>query len=276
MDDFESMPKLSSVVVEVYDNVLLANEEVYDQYEMLSKHGHYFSNLNEGQLSAYNQIVHSVENNSGGMFFVYGYGGTGKNSLWNALSFCFQSEGKIVINVASSGIASLLLPGGKTAHSHFAIPLVLVEDSCCLIEKDGKKAQLLTMASLIIWDEAPMINWLAFEAFDRTMHDVMNNFIDGALDLPFGGKTIMFGGNFCQILPVFPKGCLADVVHSTINSSPLWSGCKVMRLTQNMRLQGLGDAHETEMLREFTAWIRDGKVGDVSAGRLLLRFQMIC
>jgi len=81
--------------------------------------------------------------------------------------------------VASSGIASLLLPGGRTAHSQFAIPLVLVEDSCCLIEKDGNKAQLLTMASLIIWDEAPMINRLAFEAFDRTLRDIMNNVIEG-------------------------------------------------------------------------------------------------
>lgn len=273
LDDFESMPKLSSVVVEVFDNVLLANELGYDQDEMLMKHVHYFSNLNEGQLSAYNQIVHSVENNSGGMFFVYGYGGTGKTYLWNALSFRFRSEGKIVINVASSGIASLLLPGGKTAHSQFAIPLVLVEDSCCLIEKDGKKAELLTMASLIIWDEAPMINRLAFEAFDRTMRDVMNNFIDGALDLPFGGKTIVFGGDFRQILPVVPKGSRADVVYSTINSSPLWSGCKVLRLTQNMRLQGLGDAHETEMLRKFAAWILDigdGKAGDVADGEAVV------
>jgi len=128
------------------------------------------------------------------------------------------------------------LSGGKTAHSQFVIPLILVEDSCCLIEKNSKKAQLLTMAKLIIWDEAPMINRLAFEAFDRTMRDVMNNFIDGALDIPFGGKTIVFGGDFRQILPVVPKGCRAHVVHSTINSSPLWSSCKVLRLTQNMRL----------------------------------------
>ena len=273
LDDYESMSKLSSVVSKVFDSVLLANELAYDQNEMLTMHGHYFSNLNEGQLSSYDQIVHSVENNSGGMFFVYGYGGTGKTYLWNALSFRFRSEGKIVINVASSGIASLLLPGGRTAHSQFAIPLVLVEDSCCLIEKNGKKAQLLTMASLIIWDEAPMINRLAFEAFDRTMRDVMNNFIDGALDLPFGGKTIVFGGDFRQILLVVPKGSRADVVHSTINSSPLWSCCKVLRLTQNMRLQGLGDAHETQMLREFAAWILnigDGKAGDIGDGEAVV------
>jgi len=105
------------------------------------------------------------------------------------------------------------------------------------------------------------------------MRDVMNNFIDGALDIPFGEKTIVFGGDFRQILPVVPKGCRADVVHSTINSSPLWSGCKVLRLTQNMRLQGLGDAHEAELLREFASWILDigdGKAGDVTDGEAVV------
>ena len=171
--------------------------------------------------------------------------------------------------MASSGIASLLLPGGRTAHSQFAIPLVLVEDSCCLIEKDGNKAQLLTMASLIIWDEAPMINRVAFEAFDRTLRDIMNNVIDGALDIPFGGKTIVFGGDFRQILPVVPKGCRADIVHATINSSPLWVGCKVLRLTENMRLRSGVDSVENAKLAEFAKWILDigdGKVGGINDG----------
>lgn len=269
LNDFESMPKLSSTVVDAFDNVLLANELSYDQDEMFMRHAEYFSRLNDGQLSAYNQVVDSVDNGLGRMFFVYGYGGTGKTYLWNALSFRFRSEGKIIINVALSGIASLLLPGGKTAHSQFSIPLVVLEDSCCLIEKDGKKAQLLAMASLIIWDEAPMINRLAFEAFDRTLRDVMNNIVDVALDIPFGGKTIVFGGDFRQILPVVPKGNRADIVHATINSSPLWSHCTVLRLTQNMRLQSSTDAEETDMLRQFADWILsigDGKIGDLVDG----------
>jgi ATP-dependent DNA helicase PIF1 len=77
------------------------------------------------------------------MFFVDGFGGSGKTYLWNAFSFHFRAEGKIVINVASSGIASLLLPGGRTAHSQFAIPLVLTEESVCRLDNRGKKAELL-------------------------------------------------------------------------------------------------------------------------------------
>jgi len=273
LEDFECMPKISVPVVEAFNNVLLANELSYDSEEMLVRHGECFSNLNEGQLNVYVQVIDAVYNNLGRMFFVDGYGGTGKTYLWNALSFRLRSEGLIVLNVASSGIASLLLPGGRTAHSQFAIPLVLVEDSCCLIEKEGNKAQLLTMASLIIWDEAPMINRLAFEAFDRTMRDIMNNVVDGALDRPFGGKTIVFGGDFRQILPVVPKGGRADIVHATINSSPLWSGCKVLKLTENMRL-GVGvDSHVNENLAAFAKWILDigdGKVGEIDDGEAII------
>jgi len=64
-----------------------------------------------------------------------------------------------------------------------------------------------------------MISRLAFETFDRTMRDIMSNIVDGALDLPFGGKTIVLGGDFRQILPVVPRGGRADIVHACINSS---------------------------------------------------------
>lgn len=33
-----------------------------------------------------------------------------------------------MLNVASSGIASLLLPGGRIAHSTFSIPLVINDE----------------------------------------------------------------------------------------------------------------------------------------------------
>ena len=44
---------------------------------------------------------------------------------------------EIVLNVASSGIAALSLEGGRTAHSQFAIPINVVEDSMCSISVDS-------------------------------------------------------------------------------------------------------------------------------------------
>ncbi|XP_031095170.1 uncharacterized protein LOC115999462 [Ipomoea triloba] len=52
-------------------------------------------------------------------------------------------KGEIVLNVASSGIASLLLPGGRTAHSRFVIPICVNENSTCNIKQGGDFRQIL-------------------------------------------------------------------------------------------------------------------------------------
>lgn len=50
-----------------------------------------------------------------------------------------------------------------------------------------------------------------FEAVDRTLRDLMKA-VDPALgELPFGGKVVVMGGDFRQILPVIRMGRLADV-----------------------------------------------------------------
>ncbi|MCI09934.1 ATP-dependent DNA helicase PIF1, partial [Trifolium medium] len=62
-------------------------------------------------------------------------------------------------------------------------------------------AHLIRRAKLIIWDEAPMMHKHCFEAVDRTLRDIMNE-----KRYPFGGKVVVLGGDFRQILPVIPKG----------------------------------------------------------------------
>src|ERR1051325_6066624 len=89
---------------------------------------------------------------------LYCYGGTGKTFMWKTLSAALRSNRDIVLNVASSGIASLLLPGGRTAHSRFKIPVPCTESSICDIAKKSDLAGLLEKTKLIIWDEAPMAN----------------------------------------------------------------------------------------------------------------------
>ncbi|XP_075521378.1 uncharacterized protein LOC142554601 [Primulina tabacum] len=89
------------------------------------------NNLNSEQRRVYDTIMKAVVSNKGVEFFVYGYGGTGKTFVWKTLSAYLRSKGEIILNVASSGIASLLLPDGRTAHSRFAIPFNLNEESTC-------------------------------------------------------------------------------------------------------------------------------------------------
>nr|GFC78953.1 ATP-dependent DNA helicase PIF1-like [Tanacetum cinerariifolium] len=84
------------------------------------------------------------------MFFVYGYGGTGKTYLYKTVSAALRFEGGIDLNVASSGIAALLLEGRRTTHSRFAIPINIVEESMCHIPADSDLADLIRQAKLII------------------------------------------------------------------------------------------------------------------------------
>ena len=44
----------------------------------------------------------------------YGPGGTGKTFVENLILACLRAEGKICLAVASSGITSILLTGGRT------------------------------------------------------------------------------------------------------------------------------------------------------------------
>ncbi|KAL7108796.1 hypothetical protein ACP275_06G135800 [Erythranthe tilingii] len=149
------------------------------------------------------------------------------------LSAAIRSRGEIVINVVSSGNASLLLPGGKTAHSSFGLP----------------HAELLSRAKVIIWKEAPMMHMYCFEALDKTMKSILHS------DMPFGGQVVVRGGDFRQILLVVLTASRQDIVHATTNSSSLWRQCEVMKLNKNMRVQSSSPSANADKIREFAEWI---------------------
>uniref|UniRef100_H3G658 ATP-dependent DNA helicase n=1 Tax=Phytophthora ramorum TaxID=164328 RepID=H3G658_PHYRM len=134
--------------------------------------------------------------------------------------------------VASSGIASLLLMGGRTAHSTFKIPLKIDGESTCNINKRSQVTELMRKASLIVWDEAPMAHRHAFEAVDRTLRDVLDNEAE-----PFGGKVVVLSGDFRQILPVVKGGSATETIDACLKSSELWPLFQKVRLTENMRVR---------------------------------------
>ena len=104
-----------------YSNHLIIKERSYDREALAVEAASLEVQLNSDQSKAYSAILSAVQRKQGGFFFVYGFGGTGKTFLWNALASKIRSNGGIVLTVASSGIAATLLPGGRTAHSRFAI-----------------------------------------------------------------------------------------------------------------------------------------------------------
>jgi hypothetical protein len=83
-------------------------------------------------------------------------------------------------------------------------------------------AELIQIATLIIWDEAPMTHHRCFEALDRTMRDILSEQTPSNAILSFGGKIVVLGGNFRQILPVVRKGSRSSIVNASITNSKLW------------------------------------------------------
>ncbi|KMQ88044.1 hypothetical protein RF55_12537, partial [Lasius niger] len=116
---------------------------------------------------------------------------------------CFYIDGP-----GGSGIAATLLPEGKTTHKTFGLPVPLFNDSSSSIKIQSKEAQYLKETDIFIWDEAPMTPRYALEIIDRTLRDIMSN------DLPFGGKIILLGGDFRQLLPIKMR-VDADIVTDT-------------------------------------------------------------
>lgn len=170
--------------------------------------------------------------------FVYGHGGTGKTFLWINIFSYFRSIGKVVLAVAASGIASLLLPSETTTHSRFKIPIDLITNRSCDIKKRTLLGDLMRHTSLIIWDESPMSDRRCFEYLDRSLWDVLD-----CNHQPFGGISILLGGDFRQTLPVSPKAKRVDIVDLTLPHSYLWTFFQVQKLTQIMRVISTNDSN---------------------------------
>ncbi|KAG5552563.1 hypothetical protein RHGRI_010594 [Rhododendron griersonianum] len=113
-----------------------------------------------------------------------------------------KSNEMIALATATSGVAASILPGGRTAHSRFQLPI------------DGNDSS----------------QW-AIEALDRSLKDIMSN------NSVFGGKVIVFGGDFRQVLPVVPRGTRAETVHASLAKSYLWTKMQKLILKTNMRAQ---------------------------------------
>ncbi|CAN0839971.1 hypothetical protein LINGRAHAP2_LOCUS2707 [Linum grandiflorum] len=187
-----------------------------------------------------------------------------RTTFVSLLMFC-----NVTSPTALSGIAATLLPGGVTAHSRFKIPIEVEHGSTCSIKKGTALARLMQQASLIVWDEAPMVHRLSFEAVDRTLCDVMNIPTEGPNYKPFGGKTVILGGDFRQTLPVITDGSRGDKLAACLTRSYLWNHCILLELHANMRI------NDSEVNRNqhfhgmnFSDWVLalgDGKLGNIQS-----------
>ncbi|XP_021755611.1 uncharacterized protein LOC110720849 isoform X4 [Chenopodium quinoa] len=185
--------------------------------------------LNPAQKEIFTCIMQHIVEGKPGAFFVDGPGGTGKTFLYTALYAEIRLMNKIVLLTATSGIAAANIPSGRTAHSRFKIPMDSDASLACSVSKQSSLAALIKETALIIWDEASMANKQNLETLDLLLQDICNN------DVIFGGKVIVFGGDFRQVLPVVPNKTQREAVEASVVSSYIWKHLRRFRLTENLR-----------------------------------------
>nr|GEU77109.1 DNA helicase [Tanacetum cinerariifolium] len=236
-------------------------ERNYNREELAQLKDELVPLLNAEQRQLYDLIMNADTNSQQDLIFVYGHGGTGKTFLWKTIISNLRYERKIVLAVASSGIASLLLPSGRTAHSRFKLPLELTEESLCRITKNTQLGKLLADTVLIIWDEAPMNDLRCFRALDRSLRDI----VDRPSSL-FGRKSVLLGGDFQQTLSVKKGASKMEIISSCISESALWPSFKVFMLKHNMRLARPDiSLEERSLVNSFASWlldVDDEKIGE--------------
>ena len=255
-DDWPYMPQIQQNWEANLGNCLIAEQQRYDAVEQAELAAQNQDSFNLDQRAVFDEIMHAVNYKTGQTFFLHGPGGTGKTYVYNTLCHQIRSQGMIILCIASSGIAALLLKGGRTSHSAFQIPLKINEASTCSITRDSIRAKLLQETALIIWDEALMQHRHLHEAVNRTLKDIFNP------DKPFGGVPVVFSGDFHQILPVIEQGSHPQIVGASLQRSVLWPNIKILHLKINMRLN-------TDNLEEhnFAKWqLEIGKGGHTDEG----------
>jgi hypothetical protein len=147
------------------------NREVMEQYSLgvneTDLRG--VHNLNPEQVFGYTEIIEHVINRKGRVFFVDGLRGTGKTFLYRCLIATVRSEGLIAVATATSCIIASIMPGGRTAHPVFKIPIKINDSSICKFSKQSDTSDLLRRVALILWDEVAMTKRQSVEMLDRSL-----------------------------------------------------------------------------------------------------------
>lgn len=104
-----------------------------------------------------------------------------------------------IVACASTGIAALLLLNGKTAHRTFRIPENVNRTTPPKFSYEKDDSKKLREARVIIIDEVSMLHRDVLHFIDRTLQDLQPR---DERKQPFGGKIVVIGGDFKQLLPV--------------------------------------------------------------------------
>ena len=247
--------------------VVIREELNFDMNQMQTIAAQRIGMFTKEQMDVFETVMAAVKNEIALAMFIDARGGTGKTFVLNAILAAVrcldtEKEGCIALATATTGIAANLLHLGRTFHSRFKADLSPHSESMCNINAKSVLADLIRMAKVIIVDECSMQHRYHTEALDRTLRDITSR------DQPFGGKIVIFSGDFRQCLPVIPGAGRGTVVDAALNRSPLWSKFVVKGLTKNMRVLATGNPSLIGF-DEWTLSVGDGLAESIGLTNLI-------
>ena len=189
--------------------------------------------------------------------------GRGKTYLFNTFYLWSKSAQLNTITVASTGVASLQLFDGSTAHRALHLPLFTDITTFCNINKESKQAEILRKLDILIWDESPMQNRNDFETFDRTCRDIRS------CNKAYGGLFVIHGGDMSQNCPVVKPFSRDKAVEASIVSSYIWP-----LLTKHHLYEDIRQAHDPG-LSNLQTQIANGTIGEVEDAIGQFKFPLI-
>jgi hypothetical protein len=150
--------------------------------------------------------------------------------------------------VAHTGIAATLLINGSTVHRQFCIPIATTGESSCKVAPDSEWEDRIKEADVIIWDEACMsdrrvicfsykpssvVHSLSYseESHFLKVLQCVEKFLcelHPTSQQAFGGKLVLLGGDWKQLLPVVRSTYGLGILDYTLKKSYLWEKFEVL------------------------------------------------
>lgn len=201
----------------------------------------------EEQHEALRQVVDAVSTGKGNVFVLLASAGCGKTVFANGLAAYCRAMHRQVICVAASALAAMLLTGGSTAHSAFHLPIPCNDATTCNLTSSDRA--YLKSVDLILYDECSMVLEDVANTLDRTLRDIMQN------HTPFGGKVVVWMGDFKQLLPIVRYG---KGHHHTLHKCAWWHTARMITFTHNWR------AHDNPAYTAFLEDVGCGRIDNIT------------
>ena len=195
-----SLPNPPATTSADWFNDAIQRERTYDTEDQRRISDELLSKIhdNASQNDLFESVQAALQKEAPNVVYADDAAGTGKTTVYCAILADLRAQGKLALSHAFFGIAAQLLPGGRTTHSRFRLPVPLpLRDATCNVGTTSVEAKVLREAELLIFDEAPNMPLAAAEAIDQLMRELI-----GEWGKPFGGKVVVLGGDFRQIPPV--------------------------------------------------------------------------